>query len=148
MNATEETRTESQEQEALEKFELIGLDYRSLQLLSRFLKCTCRNSHYVNEFCNEPIRVFDWAVLERPPYKERYLVLAFTAPKRKEEGHGRAYVACMDYDEETRRLLESLNEWFRKGWGVLFTPRREEILERKGLVWAVVRRRIILESQS
>ena len=149
MDTTEETRTEGQEQSEL-KIRMEKLDPLDTILLTpgQVSKCRCRLSHAVRDFCDEPIRVFDWAILETPLYNERYLILAFNAPERKGERHGRAYVAYMAYDEETRRLLESLTEKFREGYGALLTPCRQTVFEEGHGALFELRERIILESES
>jgi len=84
------------------------------------VRCPClRLPHDVDDYEGNLIRVYDWAILERPIWGDKDIIIAFIFK-------GISHWATMTYKEETHRLLESFQEKFRKGYGVLMTPYWEE----------------------
>ena len=131
MSATQETRTEGQEQEIL----------RSRHPLD-FVKCPCFGiTHYVSEFNKQPLRVYDYAILQHPRKRKKYIIIAFVF---KDESHW----AIMAYNKERHRLLKSFEEKFKQELDVLLTPRWETFFveRRHGAIWEM-RQRMILECE-
>lgn len=123
MNATQETR-----EKRPELFERVN-DRKSLYV-SSFLSCPCaKYAHLVSAFLYEPLRVYDYAILQfSTKKKERsFIVIAFIYK-------GEHHWAFMRYNKETHQLLKSFNEKFNEAWGVLLTP--EEHRSPKG--WKLI----------
>ena len=78
-------------------------------------RCPCLIFHDVVDYLGEPLRIYEWLILDRPIWDEKYIFVAFLYK-------GRNHRALMNYNEETHQLLESFKEKFRQGYGVLLTP--------------------------
>jgi len=114
------TAKETQEK-GPELFERV--EYPDREPLSDLARCPCRPcphlAHDVHDYEGELIRVYDWAILDRPLWNSKYIIIAFIFK-------GNSHWATMNYTEEAHRFLESFQEKFRQGYGILMTPYWQE----------------------
>jgi len=125
MSTTEETQ-----EKRPELFEKISLnDKEPINPLDP-VKCPCGDTHhFLKEFKLESIRVYDYAILDRPIYIHKTIIVAFMH-------EGKNHRAVMNYNEKTHQLLESFKGVFRQGYAVLVTPIPHETPEG----WSIILR--------
>jgi len=113
MSTAEETR-----EKRPELFERVDLVDRMPLYPSNLAKCPCvKSPHEILDYIGEPLRIYEWVILDRPIWNENQKVIIFAFIYK-----GKNHWALMNYNEETHQLLESFKEKFRQGFGVLLTP--------------------------
>ena len=108
--------TQKAQEKGPELFERVEpIDRRPL-IPFNLTRCPCLMlPHDLDHWEGRLLRVYDWAILDRPIDDDKYIIIAFIF-------EGISHWAYMTYKEETHRLLESFQEKFRQGYGILMTP--------------------------